>query len=155
MVKIAGLTEPVAKVDEMAESAFWMSPTLVQELIQAHGLWILFIGIMIECIGLPVPGETALILAALYAGSTNGLAIWLVVVVAATAATLGGIVGYLVGRSIGLGCLCATAHTSAWMSGVSRSANISFSGTVARSSSSDVLFPCCEALLLCSPAPIA
>src|ERR1700674_4761628 len=72
------------------------------ELIQAYGLWILFIGIMLECLGIPMPGETVLVSAALYAGSTRNLAISSVVLVAAGAATVGGMIGYVIGRSIGL-----------------------------------------------------
>ena len=71
-------------------------------LIQAYGLWILFAGVMLVCMGVPVPGEALLISAALYAGSTQRLTITSVVIVAAIAATAGGMIGYLIGRSIGL-----------------------------------------------------
>jgi membrane protein DedA with SNARE-associated domain len=71
-------------------------------LIQAYGLWILFAGVTLVCMGVPVPGEALLISAALYAGSTQRLTITSVVIVAAIAATVGGIIGYLIGRSIGL-----------------------------------------------------
>jgi membrane protein DedA with SNARE-associated domain len=75
---------------------------MIQELIPFYGLWILFVGIMLECLGIPLPGETVLISVALYAGSTNELAIGSVLFVAATAATVGGTIGYVIGRSIGL-----------------------------------------------------
>jgi membrane protein DedA with SNARE-associated domain len=65
---------------------------MIHELIQAYGLWILFIGIMLECLGIPMPGETVLVSAALYAGSTRNLAISSVVLVAAGAATVGGMI---------------------------------------------------------------
>jgi membrane protein DedA with SNARE-associated domain len=52
--------------------------------------------------GIPVPGETALVTAALYAGSTHLIGITSVVLVAATAAIIGDNIGYLVGRSIGI-----------------------------------------------------
>jgi membrane protein DedA with SNARE-associated domain len=45
-----------------------LSPTWIQDLIQAYGLWVLFIAVMLESMGIPVPGETALVTAALYAG---------------------------------------------------------------------------------------
>ena len=35
-----------------------MSLSLIHELIQTYGLWMLFIGIMLECLGVPMPGET-------------------------------------------------------------------------------------------------
>jgi membrane protein DedA with SNARE-associated domain len=84
----------------MVHASLWMP--WVYELLKAYGLWALFIGITLECMGIPVPGETALISAALYAGSTHRLAIESVVLVAATAATAGGMIGYVIGRRIGL-----------------------------------------------------
>jgi membrane protein DedA with SNARE-associated domain len=79
-----------------------LSPTWIQDLIQAYGLWVLFIAVMLESIGIPVPGETALVTAALYAGSTHLISITSVVLVAATAAIIGDNIGYLIGRSIGI-----------------------------------------------------
>jgi membrane protein DedA with SNARE-associated domain len=52
--------------------------------------------------GYPLPGETALVTAALYAGSTHQISIASVVLVAATAAIIGDTIGYLIGRSIGV-----------------------------------------------------
>src|SRR5258707_14314697 len=57
---------------------------------------------MLETIGIPMPGETALVTAALYAGSTHQIGIAPVVLVAATAAMIGDNIGYLIGRSIGV-----------------------------------------------------
>jgi membrane protein DedA with SNARE-associated domain len=56
--------------------------------------------IFFEDFGVPLPGETMLIAAALYAG-TGGLNIVLVGIIALTAAILGDNVGYLIGRSGG------------------------------------------------------
>src|SRR6202167_263450 len=84
----------------MVDGSSWMS--WVYELVKAYGLWVLFIGITLECMGIPVPGETALVSAALYAGTTHRLTIGLVLIVAAIASTVGGIIGYIVGRWIGL-----------------------------------------------------
>jgi membrane protein DedA with SNARE-associated domain len=53
----------------MVDASPWMSS--FYELINAYGLWVLFIGITLECVGIPVPGETMLISVALYAGSTH------------------------------------------------------------------------------------
>jgi membrane protein YqaA with SNARE-associated domain len=74
----------------------------VYELVKAYGLWVLFIGITLESLGIPLPGETALVSAALFAGSTHRLTIGSVLFVAATAATVGGMIGYIIGRWIGL-----------------------------------------------------
>ena len=79
-----------------------LSPTTVQHLIQAYGLWVVFAVVMLEGMGIPVPGETALITAALYAGSTHQLGVVSVVLVAAMAAIVGDNIGYLIGRSIGI-----------------------------------------------------
>ena len=49
---------------------------------------------MIESIGVPVPGETALIGAALYAGSTGKLEIEWVIAVAIAGAIIGDNVGF-------------------------------------------------------------
>ena len=84
----------------MVDASLWMSS--VYELVKAYGLWVLFIGITLECMGIPVPGEMALVSAALYAGSTHRLTIGSVLFVAATAAMIGGMVGYIIGRWIGL-----------------------------------------------------
>jgi membrane protein DedA with SNARE-associated domain len=79
-----------------------LSPTWIQQLIQAYGLWVLFLLVMLESAGIPMPGETALVTAALYAGSTHQIDIVSVVLVAAVAAIIGDNIGYLIGRSIGI-----------------------------------------------------
>jgi membrane protein DedA with SNARE-associated domain len=79
-----------------------VSPTWIQDLIHAYGLWVLFAAVMLESMGIPVPGETALVTAALYAGSTHLIDIKFVVLVAATAAIVGDNIGYLIGRTIGI-----------------------------------------------------
>ena len=79
-----------------------LSPTWIHGLIQTYGLWVVFTLIMLECMGIPMPGETALATAALYAGSTHEIGIASVVLVAAAAAIMGDNIGYLVGRSIGI-----------------------------------------------------
>ncbi len=79
-----------------------LSPSWMHDLIQAYGLWVLFMVVMLESMGVPMPGETALVTAALYAGSTHQISIASVVLVASTAAIIGDNVGYLLGRSIGV-----------------------------------------------------
>jgi membrane protein DedA with SNARE-associated domain len=53
--------------------------------------------------GLPVPGETMLLTAAVYAGTSGNLAIALVIAAAAAGAILGDNGGYLIGRRLGEG----------------------------------------------------
>ncbi|WP_159715284.1 DedA family protein, partial [Geminicoccus flavidas] len=71
-------------------------------LIQAHGLWLLFAVVALESMGVPLPGEAALVGAAVYAGSTGELGIASVIGVAAAGAIAGDNFGYLIGRRIGL-----------------------------------------------------
>jgi membrane protein DedA with SNARE-associated domain len=54
----------------------------------------------LESMGIPSPGETALVLAAVLA-SQGHLHIWLVIVIAAASAILGDNIGYLLGRHLG------------------------------------------------------
>lgn len=79
-----------------------LSATWMQNLIQAYGLWVLFTAVMLESMGVPMPGETAVVTAAIYAGSTHQISITSVVVVGAAAAIIGDNTGYLFGRSIGI-----------------------------------------------------
>jgi len=87
-----------------------LSETTIQNLIQDYGLWIVFIVVMSESMGVPLPGETTLVAAGIYAGSTQGIDPFLLVAVAAAAAVLGDNIGYLIGRKIGLPLLLRYGH---------------------------------------------
>jgi len=65
---------------------------------------------MVESIGVPVPGETALVGAALYAGSTHKLEIWWVIAVAIAGAILGDNIGFSIGRYGGAKLLLRHGH---------------------------------------------
>ena len=78
-----------------------LAPHFVEHLIQTYGLWVVFSIVLLESAGLPLPGETALVSAALYAGSTGRLDIVFIVAVAAMAAIIGDNIGYLIGRVFG------------------------------------------------------
>ena len=80
----------------------FLSADWLQHLIETYGLWIVFILVMLESSGIPMPGETALVTAALYAGTTHRLQIEHVVGAAAAGAIIGDNFGYLIGRWIGL-----------------------------------------------------
>lgn len=69
---------------------------MTQQLIQ-HGLVLLFLAVAIESAGIPVPGETALIAAAVLAREGHYSLFW-VIVVAAAAAIIGDNIGYWLGR---------------------------------------------------------
>ncbi len=66
--------------------------------LSSWGYSIVFLIVGLQSAGVPVPGTSALIAAALYAGATHHLDIAVVVAVAAVAGTLGSAVGYLAGR---------------------------------------------------------
>jgi membrane protein DedA with SNARE-associated domain len=73
----------------------------LHELIAGYGLPVLFLLVMAESAGLPLPGETALVTAALYAGSTGNLSLTAVIATAAAGAIAGDNLGYLAGRRFG------------------------------------------------------
>jgi membrane protein DedA with SNARE-associated domain len=70
-------------------------------LIAHNGYWIVALTIGLECLGLPLPGESILIAAAIYAGSSHALSIWLVIGTAALGAILGSTIGFWIGREGG------------------------------------------------------
>jgi membrane protein DedA with SNARE-associated domain len=71
-------------------------------LIPIYGPWIIFGIVAFESAGVPLPGETILVAAALLAATTGQINIVLVVLAAAAGAIVGDGMGYLVGRSLGL-----------------------------------------------------
>lgn len=74
-------------------------------LIAAHGYWVVATIVALESMGVPAPGETALVSAAIFAGTTHRLSISLVVVAAAAGAIAGDNIGYWIGRRIGYSLL--------------------------------------------------
>lgn len=82
-----------------------MFETHIQPLIMQHGYWAVFLVVMLESAGMPLPGESALLLAAAYAGATGHLHIAYVIVAAVAGAVIGDNCGYWVGRRVGAGLL--------------------------------------------------
>lgn len=70
-------------------------------LIHAYGLMTVAIIVGLECVGIPLPGETALLAAAVYAGTKHDLNIVSVILTTAAAATIGRMVGYVIGHEYG------------------------------------------------------
>ncbi|MST34674.1 DedA family protein, partial [Acidimicrobiaceae bacterium USS-CC1] len=62
-----------------------------------YGYAAVFVLVGAESLGVPLPGETILIAAAIYAGSTHRLSVWLIFAVAAAAAILGDNIGFWIG----------------------------------------------------------
>jgi membrane protein DedA with SNARE-associated domain len=78
-----------------------LSDTLIS-LIPIYGPWIIFGIVALESAGVPLPGETILVAAALLAATTGQINIVLVVLAAAAGAIVGDGIGYMVGRRFGL-----------------------------------------------------
>ncbi|MBV8850502.1 MAG: DedA family protein [Methylobacteriaceae bacterium] len=74
----------------------------VQPLVAQYGLYAVFVIVMLESAGVPMPGETALVLASIYAGATGDLNIVHVIAVAAAGAIIGDNMGFWVGRHFGM-----------------------------------------------------
>jgi membrane protein DedA with SNARE-associated domain len=75
----------------------FISIETIQELAQEYGYWAIFWGILLENIGLPIPGETVTIVGGFLAGSDQLKYGW-VLTDAAMGATIGGHIGYWIGR---------------------------------------------------------
>ena len=71
-------------------------------LIPTYGPWIIFGIVALEGAGVPLPGETILVVAALLAATTGQISIVVVVLAAAAGAIVGDGIGYMVGRRFGL-----------------------------------------------------
>jgi len=69
--------------------------------IAAYGYWAVFVLVGLESMGVPLPGETALVAAAVYAGTTHKLDIFGVIAAAAAGAVIGDNIGYEIGRWVG------------------------------------------------------
>lgn len=78
----------------------WGSSGHIAHLIATYGFLAIGVIIALESMGLPLPGETVLALAALYAAH-HGHSVTAVVVSAAIGAMLGDNVGYWIGREFG------------------------------------------------------
>jgi len=73
----------------------------LSDLVVRHGYWIVAAAIGIESMGIPVPGETMLVAAAIYAGATHKLDIGMVIAAAVAGAIIGDGLGFLIGRRFG------------------------------------------------------
>ena len=73
----------------------------LQHLIASYGYWAVAGIVAAESMGVPLPGESVLVLAALYAGAHQDVNIWGLVASAAGGAMLGDNAGYWLGREFG------------------------------------------------------
>src|SRR5262249_13281914 len=68
---------------------------------QHYGLFAVSAIVGLECIGFPLPGQMALLTAAIYAGIKHDLDIVSVIITAGATAIVGRMIGYLMGREYG------------------------------------------------------
>jgi membrane protein DedA with SNARE-associated domain len=73
----------------------------IAALLSAYGYWAIFLVVALESAGLPLPGETMLVGASIYARLSGALAIDAIVLAAAGGAIVGDNIGYWIGREFG------------------------------------------------------
>jgi membrane protein DedA with SNARE-associated domain len=73
----------------------------VDQILATYGYWTVLGLVAVESMGIPLPGETMLLVAAVYAGTTHHLLLPGVILAAAGGAVLGDNVGFLIGREGG------------------------------------------------------
>ena len=77
---------------------------LIEHYMLTYGYWAVFFGVMLENAGVPIPGETILLVAGYFA-STGVFRVPLVMLVAATGAVIGDNIGFAIGHHYGRGFL--------------------------------------------------
>ena len=82
----------------------------VDHLVSSLGYWAVFLLVAAESLGVPLPGETALIVAGAYAGQTHHLNPWIIFAVASAAAIAGDNVGFWIGDKGGYRLLRRYGH---------------------------------------------
>jgi membrane protein DedA with SNARE-associated domain len=80
---------------------FHLGTSTLTQLLATYGYLAVLLFVAIESTGIPFPGETVLLLAAIAAGTTHQLSIAVVIVAAASGAILGDNLGFWVGREGG------------------------------------------------------
>jgi membrane-associated protein len=79
---------------------------LIEQYMLAYGYWAVFFGVMLENAGIPVPGETILLIAGYFAASrSDQFNIIRVMLTAATGAVVGDNIGFAIGHHYGRGFL--------------------------------------------------
>jgi membrane protein DedA with SNARE-associated domain len=73
----------------------------MHHLLDTYGAWIVAFLVGLECTGVPVPGETILVSAAIYAGTTQRLGIVEIITAGVAGAIAGNVIGYMIGRTLG------------------------------------------------------
>src|SRR5437762_3533918 len=91
------VTAPIGRIRATVKAPVIPS-THLQDLLHTYGYAAIFGVIALENVGLPIPGETILLTAAIYAGETRGLNIVAIVTSATAAAFVGSMAGFHIGQ---------------------------------------------------------
>lgn len=83
---------------------------IISALVAQHGYWVVAAVVALESLGVPLPGETALVSTAIYAGSTHELNIWILIAATAAGAIAGDNVGFWIGREYGRAFVVRYGH---------------------------------------------
>jgi membrane protein DedA with SNARE-associated domain len=102
--------EPAERLSAVGGFLTLAAVASVTQPMQTYGYLAVFLAVGLESLGVPSPGETTLIAAALYAGSTHRLNFVTLGIVAAVAAIVGDNIGYLIGRFGGYRLLRRYGH---------------------------------------------
>jgi len=73
----------------------------IPALIASYGYGLILVMVMLESLGLPLPGETTLITASLYAGATHDLTLAGIIAAAVAGAVIGDNIGFWIGEKVG------------------------------------------------------
>jgi membrane protein DedA with SNARE-associated domain len=131
-----------------------LSDVLIK-LIPIYGQGIIFGVVALESAGVPLPGETILVAAALLTSTTGQINIVVVILAAAAGAIVGDSIGYMVGRKLGLPFLHRYGRYIRLGEDRLLIGRYLFSGMGTPSRSLGVSSQCCECLRLCFRAPTA
>ncbi len=77
-------------------------PAILTQILATYGYYAIFLVVMLESAGVPMPGETVLVSASVYASTRAGLDIRFVILAAACGAIVGDNIGFWIGRELGL-----------------------------------------------------
>lgn len=73
-------------------------PAWLNQAILHYGYWVVLGAVLLETMGIPIPGETSLVAAAVFAGTGSPLRIGWVIAFAAAGAIIGDNIGFTIGR---------------------------------------------------------
>ena len=82
----------------------------MNHLVATYGYWAVALLVGAESLGVPLPGETILIVAAIYAGHTHRLSVWGLFAIASAAAITGDNIGFWIGDKGGYRLLRRYGH---------------------------------------------